>query len=108
MGPLEASRVAQRLPQGPMAAHRRRPSLAEPVAPPSAIDHCVLEAGFFIRMNPLYYARLSSEITTGSTPVVAQVLLRDGPRRPTVEALHVTSNAVTGLIPNEHNPLAIR
>ena len=31
----------------------------EPLAPSSEIDHSFLEAGFFIRMNPLYYAEFS-------------------------------------------------
>ena len=59
LGLLEAARVAECLPQGLLATERNRATNSTSHAPPSATDHRLLEAIFFMARIALYYARVS-------------------------------------------------
>src|SRR5260221_3815189 len=67
LGLLEAARVAECLPQGLLATERNRATNSTSHAPPSATDHRLLEAIFFMARIALYYARVSK--FTGSTSI---------------------------------------
>ena len=59
LGLLETARVAECLPQGLLATERSSATNATSHAPPSATDHRLLEAIFFVVRITLYYARIS-------------------------------------------------
>src|SRR5258707_12180555 len=59
LGVLEAARVAECRPQGLLATERNRATNSTSHAPPSATDHRLLEAIFFMARIALYYARVS-------------------------------------------------
>jgi transposase len=60
LGLLEAARVTQCLPQGLLATQRSSTTNAPSHAPPSATDHRLLAAIFFMARIALYYARVNS------------------------------------------------
>ena len=59
LGLLEATRVAERLPQGLLAIERSCATNATSHASPSASDHRLLAASFFMARMTLYYAGFS-------------------------------------------------
>src|SRR5215469_16133963 len=68
LGLLEAARATQHLSQGLLGTERSGAPNAASHAPPSATDHCLLEAIFFVVKLTLYYARLNKRVL-GRTPV---------------------------------------
>src|SRR3989454_2165378 len=60
LGSLEATRTAQRLPQGLLPTQRSRAPHFAPHAPPPPTDHRLLAASFFVAGMILYYARVNS------------------------------------------------
>src|SRR5260221_13947464 len=62
LGLLGATRVAECLPQGLLATERNRATNSTSHAPPSATDHRLLEAIFFMARIALYYARVSMQV----------------------------------------------
>ena len=59
---VEASRTAQRLSQEALATQARALGYAAPASSSPHAHHCLLEAGFFIRIVPVYYAGLSKAL----------------------------------------------
>src|SRR5580704_19786229 len=57
LGSLEASPIAEPLPQRSVAAERRGSPYSSQAAPPSTFDHRVLETGFFVRLDIRYIMR---------------------------------------------------
>jgi hypothetical protein len=60
LGPLEAARTTQRLPQRLLPAQSSGAADSATHAPPPAIDHRLLATGFFVVRMTLYYARLNN------------------------------------------------
>src|SRR5712692_7943133 len=60
LGSLEATRTAERLPQGLLPTQRSRAPHFAPHAPPPPTDHRLLAASFFVAGMTLYYARVNS------------------------------------------------
>jgi hypothetical protein len=58
LGLLEATRIAQRSPERLLATEPCRPPHPWSHAPPTALDHRLLDAGFSMARMTLYYARL--------------------------------------------------
>ena len=61
LGLLETARVAECLSEGLLATERSRATNSTSHAPPSATDHCLLEAIFFMVRIALYIMRESVE-----------------------------------------------
>src|SRR3989304_3074022 len=59
LGLLQTPRTAQRVSQGLRATPHRNSPRPPPHAPPSHPDYRLLEAGFFVPLNPIYYADVS-------------------------------------------------
>src|SRR2546427_6900180 len=73
LGSLEATRTAQRLPQGLLPTQRSRAPHFAPHAPPPPTDHRLLAASFFVAGMTLYYARVNKSASRSSVWSMAAI-----------------------------------